>query len=123
MTAPLIGPANLQVVARLTARVVRLEYEQFAVRHHLHRKVAALYRLRTLAVQPVPDFFDRLQIATLCHFDQFSSDGAHARFDGFHERADFLTARSHEISFSALAFSIRAIARLARRNTFLLPAR
>jgi hypothetical protein len=37
--------------------------------------VAALYYLRSLTVQPVPHPFDGLQIATLCHLNQFSGDG------------------------------------------------
>jgi hypothetical protein len=41
--------------------------EQFMVGQHFDRDVAALDYLRALAVQPVPDLFDGLQIATLRH--------------------------------------------------------
>jgi hypothetical protein len=42
---------------RRRARSVLNDRQQFSVRQHFQRDIAALYRLRALAVQPVPDLF------------------------------------------------------------------
>jgi hypothetical protein len=57
-------------------RLTRDDRERFTVGQRFHGYVAALNHLRALTVQPVRDLFDSLQIATFCHFDQLSSDGA-----------------------------------------------